>query len=362
MPDLNLISSYDYELPEELIAQSPVEPRDHSRLLVLNGKSDEIEHKHFYDLPSYLNPGDCLVLNRTKVVPARLYGVRDQTGGKWEGLFLKVTDDGRHWEIIGQTRGKLQPGETLTLHAPDRSATQQLELKERLTEGRWLASPLGDFAVTTSPWEILDRIGSVPLPPYIHGGAANKADRSRYQTIYANTPGAAAAPTAGLHFTPELLEKCQLKGIKLAEVTLHVGLGTFRPVSVNALDEHTMHAEWCEVTANTVEQLQACRSNGGRIIAVGTTTVRTLETASQSGSLQPFQGESHLFIRPGFLFQSIDGMITNFHLPKSTLLVMLSAFCGYEKIMHAYKEAVKERYRFFSYGDAMLVFPPHSQS
>ncbi|TWT61830.1 tRNA preQ1(34) S-adenosylmethionine ribosyltransferase-isomerase QueA [Rubinisphaera italica] len=354
MVDLNLISSYAYDLPEELIAQSPAEKRDQSRLLVFNRNTGERTHAHFFNLLEYLQPNDCLVVNRTKVVPARLRGVRDQTGGKWEGLFLGI-DSEQTWEIIGKTRGKLQPGETITVVNDDGSNRIQLKLIARKDEGRWQVRPLQSEEDPRTHWEILDAIGSVPLPPYIQHGHAQAEDRERYQTVYANQPGAAAAPTAGLHFTPELLEQCRQKGVTIAEVTLHVGLGTFRPIGVEKLDEHTMHAEWCEVQEETVQQIQHCRENNGRVIAVGTTTVRTLETASQSGTLQPWQGESTLFIRPGFKFHAVDVLITNFHLPHSTLLVMLSAFAGYEEIMETYRIAVEERYRFFSYGDAMLI-------
>jgi len=353
MTDLNSINAYDYHLPDELIAQHPAEPRDHSRLLVYRRADRSIEHRRFYDLPAYLKSSDCLVWNQTRVVPARLYGRRAETGGKWEGLFLKLLPDGG-WEIIGQTRGKLQPGEFLEIPHPDTDDVLQLQLIERREGGCWLARPANTGQV--SPWDLLDRFGSIPLPPYIQDGHAEQQDRERYQTVYAQKPGAVAAPTAGLHFTPELIERCRTAGVDFSSVTLHVGLGTFRPVSVDDLDAHQMHREWCEVPAETVSQLQQCREAGGRRIAVGTTTVRTLETASRdAGELQPWDGESDLFIRPGFEFRCTDGLITNFHLPKSTLLIMLSALVGRDEILRIYETAIREQYRFYSYGDAMLI-------
>ncbi len=359
MPDLNLIESYDYELPEELIAQTPAEQRDQSRLMVLDRKTGEIEHRKFCDLVEYLHPHDCLVLNQTRVVPARLQGVRDQTGGKWEGLFLSLQAD-RTWEILSKTRGKLQPGEKVTVHAvpqsqSDDAAGLQLELIEKGEQGRWKVRPVVELSDQRSVWELLEQIGSVPLPPYIRHGEAKPEDAQRYQSVYANVPGAAAAPTAGLHFSKELLQKCQDAEISIVYVTLHVGLGTFRPVSVSHLDEHEMHSEWCEIDATAVEMIQKSKEQGGRIIAVGTTSMRTLESAAHSGDLKPWEGDSDLFIRPGFQFNIVDGLITNYHLPKSTLLVLLSAFAGYEQVMHAYEIAIEQRYRFFSYGDAMLV-------
>ncbi|MCA8988569.1 MAG: tRNA preQ1(34) S-adenosylmethionine ribosyltransferase-isomerase QueA, partial [Planctomycetaceae bacterium] len=311
-------------------------------------------HHQFRDLPQFLRPHDCLVVNNTRVVPARLRGIRDLTGGKWEGLFLKLTTCGA-WEVIGQTRGKIQPGETVSLLSPLGEAQFQIRLQERLADGRWQVEPIMKADPLLTTWEILDQFGSIPLPPYIRHGEAEQTDRERYQTVYAEHPGAAAAPTAGLHFTPELLAQCRSKGVQVANVTLHVGLGTFRPVAVEKLDEHQMHSEWCEVPAATVEAIIKAKQQGGRVIAVGTTSVRSLETAALSGVLQVWSGESELFIRPGFCFHVVDALITNFHLPRSTLLVMLSAFAGYNNLMAAYQDAIENRYRFFSYGDAMLV-------
>jgi S-adenosylmethionine:tRNA ribosyltransferase-isomerase len=352
--DLNALASYDYQLPEELIAQTPVSPRDHSRMLVYQRDMADTRHCRFYDLPEFLRPGDCLVLNQTRVVPARLYGVREQTGGKWEGLFLRRWDSGE-WEIIGQTRGKLQPGETLLVGEDSAGRRLRLRLIARDEQGRWRVAPAPAPDDPTNTWDLLERYGSIPLPPYIQQGHANETDRERYQTVFAETPGAVAAPTAGLHFTPGLLARCQTMGVGIEYVTLHVGLGTFRPVSVEHLDEHDMHAEWCEIRPETVTRLQQIRSQGGRIIAVGTTSVRTLETAAQTGELLPWQGESNLFIRPGHPFRAVDGLITNFHLPKSTLLVLLAAFMGYAPMRSTYEIAIAQRYRFYSYGDAMLI-------
>jgi len=354
MTDLDQINAYDYDLPSELIASTPVERRDSSRLMVIDRARESISHHRFYELPELLWQGDLLVVNNTRVVPARLTGVRTATGGKWEGLFLRLESTGE-WRLIGQTRGRLQPGEMLTLSpadplSPHPSARLTLVLKARQEDGSWSAvaeSPL-------PPLELLDQFGTLPLPHYMHR-EANLNDRERYQTTYAEKPGAAAAPTAGLHFTPELFQRCRERGIEKTEVTLHVGLGTFRPVSVEQLAEHRMHSEWCDLPADTVDQIRKVKEQGGRLISVGTTTVRPLETAAQSGTLIPWQGETDLFIRPPYRFQVIDGLITNFHLPRSTLLVLVSAFAGRELIFKAYAEAIQQRYRFFSYGDAMLI-------
>jgi S-adenosylmethionine:tRNA ribosyltransferase-isomerase len=258
------------------------------------------------------------------------------------------------WRVLGQTRGKLRPGEQVTLspvHDPQSAARLQLTLVDRAADGIWLARP----EAADDPFALLERFGTVPLPPYMHRELATNEDRERYQTLYARRPGAVAAPTAGLHFTPELLQACREKGIAAAYVTLHVGIGTFRPIAVETLDEHRMHAEWCEVNAETVAAVRAAREAKGRVVAVGTTSVRTLETASRDGELRVWSGETDIFIRPPFEFHTVDALLTNFHLPRSTLLVMLSAFAGRELILEAYRIAVENRYRFYSYGDAMLV-------
>ncbi len=353
MSDPDALSSYDYDLPPELIANHPLPQRDASRLLVLDRRSGEIAHREFRDFPSFIRPHDLLVLNETKVIPARLIGRRTATGGRWEGLFLGVTTSGQ-WRLIGHTRGKLQPGESITLepvHASTSPDRLPLTLCERDDDGEWTATVENDAGHLT----LLDRFGAVPLPPYIQRETPTDDDRERYQTTFARTPGAVAAPTAGLHFTPEILDRCRERGARVAKVTLHVGLGTFRPVSVERLGDHRMHYEWCQLPQPTVDAVAAARSAGGRVIAIGTTTVRTLESAAANGPLAPFAGETNLFIRPPYEFQVVDALLTNFHLPCSTLLVLLSAFTGREQVLAAYQAAIEERYRFYSYGDAMLV-------
>lgn len=359
-PDESLFS-YDYALPSELIAQAPTRARDASRLMVLRRATQAIEHRHFRELPELLRPDDLLVLNETKVIPARLEGLRTATGGRWEGLYLGCSDDGR-WRLIGQTRGKLHPGETIALHPlhPPKDRPQaRLTMEYRLTletkadGGMWLVRPETD----ENPLHVLERFGTVPLPPYIGREVGLPVDFERYQTTYARTPGAVAAPTAGLHFTPELLERCRQRGLRTARVTLHVGMGTFRPISVEQLDQHQMHSEWCELPAETVTLVEQTRARGGRVVAVGTTTVRTLESVAArfGGRLQPWSGETDLFIRPPYRFEQVEALVTNFHLPRSSLLVLVSALAGREFILRAYREAVEQRYRFFSYGDAMLI-------
>ena len=351
MNDLDSIHAYDYVLPEELIARSPVSRRDASRLLVVDRRSGTLEHRHFSDLPHFLKRGDLLVLNDTRVVPAKLAGIRTSTGGKWDGLYLRDEQDG-HWRIIGQTRGHLQVGETLTIERPsgDRSNSLILTLVKKCAGGEWIVKP----GATVATPELLHDFGTMPLPHYMHRDA-DESDLLRYQTVYAMQPGAVAAPTAGLHFTPEVFQACDQAGIRRTMVTLHVGLGTFRPVKVDQLSEHQMHAEWCEISAETVDAIRKTKSSGGRVVSVGTTSVRTLETAAHDGEIKPFVGETSLFIRPPFEFQVVDALLTNFHLPKSTLLVLVSTFAGRELIRQAYAAAIRERYRFFSYGDAMLI-------
>ena len=348
----NDLETYSYDLPVELIAKEPPERRDQARLLVLDRALGTIQHCSVSDLPELLSPGDCLVLNDTKVVPARLIGERTSTGGHWEGLYLSSSQEGL-WQLIGQTRGRLLPGETITLHSIHDSAQPalQLELQSRDEEGIWSARVCDD----REKFALLDLYGTVPLPPYIQRKVANEADWGRYQTTYAEHPGSVAAPTAGLHFTDELFARCRQRGIETARVTLHVGIGTFRPVSVTQLSEHRMHKEWCSVSEETMHRLQRTRQSGGRVVAIGTTSVRTLESASQHGQLQAWSEETDLFICPGYSFRSVDCLLTNFHLPKSTLLVLVSALAGTEFIREAYQAAVENQYRFFSYGDAMLI-------
>lgn len=351
MYDPDLIQTYDYNLPEELIAQVPPEKRDASRLLVVDRAAKTITHRTFSDLPELLAPNDLLVMNDTRVVPARLTGSRSSTGGKWEGLYLREEAD-NCWRIIGKTRGKLTAGETLDLSASEDDASEVLRLTliEKGSGGEWIARPESNLDSLT----LLEKYGKIPLPHYMQRESSAQ-DIDRYQTLYARHPGAVAAPTAGLHFTEEVLHQCQAKGIESAQVTLHVGLGTFRPVKVDRLEEHEMHSEWCQLPAATVSQIQQTKHNRGRVVAVGTTSVRTLESVAQRGPLQAWQGETNMFIRPPYQFQVVDALLTNFHLPKSTLLVLVSTFAGRELILSAYEEAIRERYRFFSYGDAMLI-------
>lgn len=340
------ISQFDYDLPKNLIAQEPCPQRDGARLLVLRRSTGEISHHHIRDLPALLNAGDLLVLNNTKVLPARLRGHRERTGGKWEGLFLGAQEN-RLWEILSQTRGRLESGEWLAVD----SGALRLRLVAKTGEGHWLVEP----SEPGSPEQVLQRFGEMPLPLYIRKGHARPADRERYQTVFAERSGSVAAPTAGLHFTPELLQHLTDSGIPHAYVTLHVGIGTFQPMEAANIAEHRMHAEWGELPADTAETIRACRRRGGRVIAVGTTTVRVLETAARSGSIERWSGETDLFIRPPFTFRAVDVLLTNFHLPQSSLLVLVSAFAGLQAIRRAYQAAIDQGYRFYSYGDAMLI-------
>ncbi len=333
---------FDYELPDHLIAQTPASERSGSRLLVVHRLSGQLEHRHFRDLPEYLNPGDLLVRNDTKVLPARLIGTREKTGGRWEGLFLRESDG--IWELLAQTRGFVEVGETLTAN----DGALRLELVGRTDDRHWLLRPQTEGVAA----ELLAIHGQIPLPPYIRKGIAAAGDTERYQTVYAAHAGSVAAPTAGLHFTPELLRSLLLREVGIADVTLHVGLGTFAPVKVEDPTRHAIHSEWCEVSQSTVEAIRSCE---GRVIAVGTTTARTLESAARSQPLAAFRGPTDLFIHPPFEFRCVGGLITNFHLPRTTLLLLVQAFCGSELLRAAYVEAVREGYRFFSYGDAMLV-------
>ncbi|HOA50903.1 MAG: tRNA preQ1(34) S-adenosylmethionine ribosyltransferase-isomerase QueA [Thermogutta sp.] len=342
---------YDYELPKHLIAQSPLPNRADARLMVVNRATGEIEHRHVRDLPELLRPGDALVLNNTKVVPARLVGYRTATGGRWEGLFVEADASGV-WHVIGKTRGKLQPGESITLVNLQGRDDIRLFVIGRIAEGGWLVSP--DTAEDS--WEVLNRVGRVPLPPYIRGGQMLEEDRNRYQTVYAEVPGSVAAPTAGLHFTQGLLRKLKEAGIEICYLTLHVGLGTFVPIKTSRIEEHRMHAEWGTISEEVVERLKQIRSSGGRIVAVGTTVTRLLETAALDGELKAFSGRTDLFIRPPYQFRAVDVLMTNFHLPRTTLLVLVRTFGGDNLIKRAYEEAIRESYRFYSYGDAMLIF------
>ena len=342
---------YDYELPRDMIAQSPAPRRVDARLMVVDRKRNSLKHKHIRDLPELLEPNDCLVLNDTRVVPARLVGRRTQTGGHWEGLFLEVGENG-FWRILCKTRGKLTPGETITLTDTEGRENTLLRLEAKQPDGTWVVQPEPMDEV----FKLLDRVGRVPLPPYIRGGNMIESDRDRYQTVFAESPGAIAAPTAGLHFTEPLLHRLENQGMTICRLTLHVGHGTFQPITTDSLSEHKMHAEWGSIGLECVEQIAECRRGGGRIIAVGSTAVRLLETASAGGTLEPFTGRTDLFIRPPYEFRTVDAMLTNFHLPRTTLLVLVRTFGGEELMRRAYEEAIREEYRFYSYGDAMLIF------
>ena len=336
------LSDFMYDLPEERIAQTPVEPRDHSRLMVLHRDTGAIEHKRFYDIIDYLNPGDCLVINDTKVIPARLYGERP-TGGACEVLLLKQLGPKR-WETLVRPGKKLRPGAEVIFGDG--------RLKCTVLENTEVGGRIVEFECEGSFEAALDALGEMPLPPYIH---EKLRDRDRYQTVYARQEGSAAAPTAGLHFTPELLERIREKGVDVVPVLLHVGLGTFRPVKAENIEEHQMHSEYFEVTEDAARRVNAAHARGGRVIAVGTTSVRTLESAAEDGRLVSRRGDTSIFIRPGYRWQLVDALITNFHLPGSTLLMLVSALYDREHILAAYEEAVREEYRFFSFGDAMLI-------
>ena len=338
------IEEFDYELPEELIAQTPIEKRDESRLMVLNRSKKTIEHKTFKDIIEYLEPGDCLVRNNTKVIPARLYGKKD-TGAKVEFVLLKQ-NEANIWEAMVRPGNKLKVGAKVTFGDGILKAT----IKEVLEGGTRKV----EFEYDGIFNEILDKIGMMPLPPYIH---ETLKEKDRYQTVYAKYDGSAAAPTAGLHFTDELLDKIAKKGVEIANVTLHVGIGTFRPVKEEVIEEHEMHTEHYYIKEEDAEKINKAKRNGKRIIAVGTTSARVLETIAdeKTGEVKVGEGDTKIFIYPGYKFKSIDGLITNFHLPKSTLLMLVSALAGREYILEAYKEAVKEKYRFFSFGDAMFI-------
>lgn len=344
-------SDFDYELPPELIAQAPVTPRHASRLMVVERAAGTITHRYFYEILEYLRPGDLLVANDSRVIPARLYGRKVPTGGRVEVLLLAKRGE-RVWEAL--TRGKrILPGTVIALDEQTGVRAPACRVLEVTESG----SRLLEFEEPVEPW--LERIGNIPLPPYIH---VPLEDRERYQTVYARVDGSVAAPTAGLHFTPELMEQVRALGAEFVFVTLHIGLDTFRPVQEEEVEQHRIHTEWCSLPAETAERINAARREGRRIIAVGTTSVRVLETGGKmaaergaEGAVVPFTGPTDLFIYPGFTFRVVDAMITNFHLPRSTLLMLVCAFAGRELILRAYQEAVQLRYRFYSFGDAMLI-------
>lgn len=336
-------SDFMYDLPESSIAQFPVEPRDHSRLMVLDRSDDSITHKHFYDVIDYLNPGDVLVVNDTRVIPARLLGERIPTGGACEVFLLKQLGP-RRWETLVRPGKKLRPGAQVSFGGGKLVAT--------IAETTEAGGRIVDFECD-GPFEAaLDALGEMPLPPYIH---EKLVDKERYQTVYARAEGSAAAPTAGLHFTPDLLDRIRQKGVEIVPVLLHVGLGTFRPVKADDISDHEMHSEYFEVTEEAADKVNAARARGSRVIAVGTTSVRTLESAAENGSLVAKKGDTRIFIYPGYKYQLVDALITNFHLPGSTLIMLVSALYDREKILAAYETAVREGYRFYSFGDAMLI-------
>ncbi len=337
-------SDYFYDLPKELIAQTPIKKRDESRLLVMDRRTGQTQHKHFYDVIDYLNEGDCLVLNDSRVLPARIYGIKKETGAKVE--FLLLTQKSQNvWECLAGPGKKAKENTQFSFGENVMTGT----VKEVLDNGNRLV----EFDYDGSFFEALDRLGEMPLPPYI---TEKLEDKERYQTVYNREPGSAAAPTAGLHFTDELLEKISQKGVKLGYVTLHVGLGTFRPVKVDDVTKHKMHSEHYEIPQKTADLINETKKAGGRVICVGTTSCRTLEAAASTyGEIKACSGSTDIFIYPPYEFKIMDGLITNFHLPESTLIMLVSAFGGYDNIMSAYKEAVSQRYRFFSFGDAMAI-------
>ncbi len=340
-----LLSDYDYELPPELIAQTPADQRDGSRLMVVDRRTGTFRHHAFPDIATFLQPGDLLVINDTRVLPARLHG-RKQTGGNVELLLLRRLEPGL-WEAMGKPGRRLRPGSVVHLLTRDGDLSESVAEIERRQDG-------GLFAVRL-PMEVedrLDRYGEMPLPPYIH---ARLNDPERYQTVYSEKMGSAAAPTAGLHFTPELLADLELRGVRIARVTLHVGLGTFLPVKVDDMRQHEMHAEWFQVPAGTRAAVQETKAQGGRVIAVGTTSCRTLESVASCEDDGDLSGWTSLFITPGYRWKTVDALVTNFHLPRSTLLLLVSALAGRDLILDAYREAIRERYRFYSFGDAMLI-------
>ena len=341
----NKTSDYFYELPPELIAQTPIEPRDHSSMLVLDKSTGATSHAHFYDILNYLKPGDCLILNDSRVLPARIFGTKKDTGAHVEFLLLRCIGNNR-WETLVKPGRKAKAGSEF-IFSP---GVLEGKISEVLEDGNRII----DFTCERNFYTVLEELGNMPLPPYI---TAELKDKERYQTVYSHELGSAAAPTAGLHFTKELLKKIEDSGIKIGYVTLHVGLGTFRPVKAENITEHKMHSEHYHLPKETAELINETKKNGGRVIAVGTTSCRTLESVAtfNNGKIEVSDGWTSIFIYPGYEFKVLDGLITNFHLPESTLIMLVSAFAGYENVMAAYKEAVEKKYRFFSFGDAMLI-------
>lgn len=335
-------SDFYYDLPERLIAQTPIEPRNASRLMVLDKQSGNVEHKKFTDLFDYLKSGDCLILNNTRVLPARIFGTRKDTGSVVEFVLLKQKSN-TVWECIAGPGKKAREGKEFAF-----SEELSCKVLEVLPDGNRVI----EFSFNGNFYEILDRVGEMPLPHYIK---EKLEDKERYQTVYSKETGSAAAPTAGLHFTPEMLEEIKARGINIGYVTLHVGLGTFRPVKVENITEHKMHSEHYYLPKETADLINETKQNGGRVICVGTTSCRTVESVASLGDITERSGDTDIFIYPGYTFKCMDGLITNFHLPESTLIMLVSAFAGYDNTLNAYKKAVEEEYRFFSFGDAMLI-------
>jgi len=337
-------SDFSYELPPERIAQTPIEPRDHSRLLVLHRADGSVEHRRFFEIEEFLRPGDVMVLNQSRVIPARLFGQKEGGGAKIELLLLNRMGDGM-WEALARPGKRLRKGSVIEIDPPGKTERMVAEIREKAENGT--------VVVRLSDESLIESLGVVPLPPYIHSAVS---DPERYQTVYARTRGSVAAPTAGLHFTPELLSTIRAKGVETLFVTLHVGLGSFRPVKTEDPTEHSIHREYCEVSPEVAHRLNAARREGRRVVAVGTTAVRSIEKAAGSdGVVEPFLGWNDLYILPGYRFRVADAMVTNFHLPQSTLLMLVSAFAGRELILKAYEEAIRKDYRFYSFGDAMLI-------
>jgi S-adenosylmethionine:tRNA ribosyltransferase-isomerase len=356
---------YDVDFPPDLIAQHPVSHRADARLLVVDRRQETIDHYHVRDLPDLLAAGDCLVLNDSRVVPARLVGYRTATGGRWEGLFLE-SDPNHCWRVLAKTRGKMATEESVTLLDRLGDDAVELVLIQREESGQWLMRVKSD----ESALALLERVGRIPLPHYIRGGEALPGDTERYQTVYARRPGSVAAPTAGLHFTGDLLQRLTERQISQAMVTLHVGLATFRPITAQRIEQHPMHQEWYEISESAAQHMNHCRSSGGRIVAVGSTSVRALESAVSDstvsdstvsdstvlvGKVRAGSGQTDLFIRPPYSFRAVDALMTNFHLPRTSLLVMVRCFGGDQLIQRAYQEAIDHGYRFYSYGDSMLI-------
>lgn len=338
-------SDFNYNLPENLIAQTPLKERDHSKLMALNKNSGKIDHKYFYDVLDYINPGDCLILNNSRVLPARIYGIKEYTGARVEFLLLNQKENDI-WEVLAGPGKRAKPGTKFNFG----NETLKAEVLEITESGNRIVK----FTYKGNFYSVLDKIGQMPLPHYI---TKKLEDKERYQTVYSKTPGSAAAPTAGLHFTQELLQKARDKGINIGFVTLHVGLGTFRPVKVSEISLHHMHSEHYEMPKKTADLINKTKKNGNKVFAVGTTSCRTIESVyKKENKICQSSGYTDIFIYPGYNFKVLDGLITNFHLPESTLIMLVSAFAGYKNTMNAYKIAVEEKYRFFSFGDAMIIY------